>query len=129
MTLSARSRRTSHLYIFNQCRKSAIHEIHEGLVHVGTVKLVDTLHLSGRTALRSLPFLLAIDLVNIAVMKLNGPVSRPFVPGQLFSECHTPMLATFAEAAYNKPNCILVRNFGSVVLTPFGNWRSGFLFF
>jgi hypothetical protein len=44
-------------------------------------------------------------------MKLNGPVSRPLMSRQLLSECHTPMLATFAEAAYNRPNCILIRNF------------------
>jgi hypothetical protein len=101
---------------------------HEGLVHVGSVEPMVTLHLSGRIAFRSLAFLLAVDLVNIAVMKLNGPVSRPLVSRQLFSECHTPMLATFAEAAHNKPNCILVRSLGYVDVVLVGN-RRGFLFF
>jgi hypothetical protein len=61
--------------------------------------------------------LLPINLVNIAVMDLNGPVSRPFVSRQLFGERHTPMLAAFTEAAYNKPNRILVRYCGDSLAT------------
>jgi hypothetical protein len=101
----------------------------QALVHVGTTEPPITLHLSIRLALFSLVLPLPIDLVNIAVMELYGPVPGPLVSRQLFSERHAPMLATFTEAAHDKLNRVLVRDLGNFFKLPFGGWKSGLVIF
>jgi hypothetical protein len=74
-----------------------------------------------------IPLLLPIiDPVNIAVMHLNSPVSRPLVPGQFFGEGDAAVFSAFTETADDELNCTpIVRDFGVVFLLLFGDWRSG----
>jgi len=95
------------------------------LVHVGTAKCGIALSVPMCTAFLSLVLLLPIGLVDVAVVGLNGPVSRPFVSCQFFGECYTAVLAAFAETAHNKPNCIHGRNVGDVFLLLFGDLEGG----
>lgn len=100
------------------------------LVHVGTAKCGIALSVPICTAFLSLVLLLPIGLVDVAVVELNGPVSRPFVSCQFFGECYTAVLAAFAETAYNKLNCIHGRDFRDVFLLLFGDLEGGsFVFF
>jgi hypothetical protein len=65
-----------------------------------------------------------IDPVNIAMMDLNGPVSRPLVAGQFFREGDTTVFSAFAKTADDELNRILlVRDFGVISLFRFGDSR------
>lgn len=78
----------------------------------------------------SMVLLFAVGLIDIAVMELNGPLARPLVSRQFFSESHTPMLAAFTETAHNKLTHVVARDLVDVIfLLCFGDLRGGFVFF
>jgi hypothetical protein len=96
------------------------------LFRVGIANPVIVLIFSMCAALVPLISLLPIiDLVNIAVMDLNGPVSRPFVSGQFFCERDTAVPSAFTKTADDKLNYTIVRTFGVIFLPLFGDLGRG----
>jgi hypothetical protein len=72
-----------------------------------------------------IPLLLPIiDPVNIAVMHLNSPVSRPLVPGQFFGEGDAAVFSAFTETADDELNCTLVHDFSVMSLPLLGSGDS-----
>jgi hypothetical protein len=90
------------------------------LFHVRTANPVIALLFSICVALVSLISLLPIDLVDIAVMDLNGPVCGPVVPGQFFGECDTAVLSAFTKTADDKLNGDLIHELGAMFLGDLG---------
>lgn len=99
-------------------------EMSQALVQVGRAIPDMSLSFAIRIALLSPVLLLPIRLVNIAVMDLDGPFSRPFVSRKFFSERNTAVPSAFAKTAHHELNRVPLRVFGDIILH-FGDLRSG----